>query len=59
MDVHAANAKTALGWLGARLILVDEGAVVSGDLWDAIVTTIGQKSETTIVVCGHARAVWP
>ena len=25
LDIHAANAKTALGWLGARLILVDEG----------------------------------
>ena len=51
MDVHAANAKTALGWLGARLILVDEGAVVSGDLWDAIATTAG-KGETTIIVAG-------
>ena len=51
LDVHAANAKTALGWLGARLILVDEGAVVSGDLWDAIATTAG-KSETTIIIAG-------
>ena len=51
LDVHAANAKTALGWLGARLILVDEGAVVPGDLWDAIETTLG-KGLTTIVVCG-------
>ena len=51
LDVHAANAKTALGWLGARLILVDEGAVVSGDLWDAIATTAG-KGETTIIVAG-------
>ena len=51
MDVHAANAKTALGWLGARLILVDEGAVVSGDLWDAIATTAG-KGETSIIVAG-------
>ena len=51
LDVHAANAKTALGWLGARLILVDEGAVVSGDLWDAIATTSG-KSETTIIIAG-------
>ena len=51
MDVHAANAKTALGWLVARLILVDEGAVVSGDLWDAIATTAG-KGETTIIVAG-------
>ena len=51
LDVHAANAKTALGWLGARLILVDEGAVVGGDLWDAIATTAG-KGETTIIVAG-------
>ena len=51
LDVHAANAKTALGWLGARLILVDEGAVVSGDLWDAIATTAG-KGETTIIIAG-------
>ena len=51
LDIHAANAKTALGWLGARLILVDEGAVVSGDLWDAIATTAG-KGETTIIVAG-------
>ena len=27
------------------------------DLWDAIVTTAG-KGETTIIVCGHAGAVW-
>ena len=51
LDIHAANAKTAYGWLGARLILVDEGAVVPPGLWDAIVTTAG-KSLTTIVVCG-------
>ena len=51
LDIHAANAKTALGWLGARLILVDEGAVVSGDLWDAIATTAG-KGLTTIIVAG-------
>ena len=51
LDVHAANAKTALGWLGARLILVDEGAVVGPALWDAIVTTSG-KGLTTIIVCG-------
>ena len=51
LDIHAANAKTALGWLGARLILVDEGAVVGPGLWDAIVTTAG-KGLTTIVVCG-------
>ena len=51
LDVHASNSRTALGWLGARLILVDEGAVIGPDLWDAIVTTAG-KGLTTIVVCG-------
>ena len=51
LDINAANAKTAYGWLNARLILVDEGAAVPPGLWDAIATTTG-KSLTTIVVCG-------
>ena len=53
LDVHAANAKTALGWLGARLILVDEGAVVGGDLWGRDRDDGRQgKGETTIIVAG-------
>ena len=51
LDIHAANAKTALGWLGARLILVDRGRgrptrSLGRDCDD------GGESLTTIVVCG-------
>lgn len=42
VEAHAANSKTAWGWLGARLIVVDEPAVVGRDLWDAITTSAGK-----------------
>ena len=51
LECFACSARTALGWLGARLILVDEGAVVPEAMWDAIATSAG-KTKTTIVVCG-------
>ena len=50
MSTRRTRRRRSGGW-GARLILVDEGAVVSGDLWDAIATTAG-KGETTIIVAG-------
>ena len=58
LDVHAANAKTALGWLGARLILVDEDAVVGGDLWDDD-SDDGRQGRDDDYCRGHACAVWP
>ncbi len=51
VEAHACNSRTAWAWLGCRLILVDESAVVPRELWDAITTSAG-KTETTIVVCG-------
>ena len=48
LQVHGANAKTALGFLGARLIVVDEPGAVNDAMWDAIVTSCG-KTQTTIL----------
>ena len=51
LQVHGANAKTALGFLGARLIVVDEPGAVNDAMWDAIVTSCG-KTQTTILCFG-------
>ena len=49
--VHGANAKTLLGFLGVRLLVVDEPAAVSDEMWAAIVGSCG-KTKTTILCVG-------
>ena len=49
--VHGANAKTLLGFLGVRLLVVDEPAAVSDEMWGAIVGSCG-KTKTTILCVG-------
>ena len=51
VQVHGANAKTLLGFLGVRLLVVDEPAAVSDAMWSAIVGSCG-KTETTILCVG-------
>ena len=51
VQVHGANAKTLLGFLGVRLLVVDEPAAVSDQMWDAIVTSAG-KTKTLILCVG-------
>ena len=51
VQVHGANAKTLLGFLGVRLLVVDEPAAVSDAMWAAIVGSCG-KTKTTILCVG-------
>ena len=51
VQVHGANAKTLLGFLGVRLLVVDEPAAVSDAMWASIVGSCG-KTKTTILCVG-------
>ena len=42
VTVHGANARTLYGFLGVRLIVVDEPAAVTDDMWSALATSAGQ-----------------
>ena len=35
LQVHGANAKTLLGFLGVRVLVVDEPAAVNDAMWDS------------------------
>ena len=51
LQVHGANAKTLLGFLGVRVLVVDEPAAVNDAMWDSIVTSCG-KTKTLILAVG-------
>ena len=51
LSVHGANAKTLYGFLGVRLLVVDEPAAVSDDMWAALSTSAG-KTRMTILCVG-------
>ena len=51
VQVHGANHRTLLGFLGVRILVVDEPAAVSDAMWAAIVGSCG-KTKTTILCVG-------
>ena len=51
LRVHGANHRTLLGFLGVRILVVDEPASVSDAMWDSIVTSCG-KTKTLILCVG-------
>ncbi len=59
VTVHGANAKTLYGFLGVRLLVVDEPAAVTDDMWAALATSAGKTRMTILCVGTIAPAVKP
>ena len=59
VTVHGANAKTLYGFLGVRLLVVDEPAAVTDDMWAAIATSAGKQKMLILCVGTIAPAVKP
>ena len=59
VTVHGANARTLYGFLGVRLLVVDEPAAVTDDMWAAIATSAGKTRMLILCVGTIAPATKP
>ena len=59
VTVHGANARTLYGFLGVRLLVVDEPAAVTDDMWSALATSAGKTRMLILCVGTIAPAAKP
>ncbi len=59
VTIHGSNAKTLYGFLGVRLLVVDEPAAVTDDMWAAIATSAGKTQMLILCVGTIAPAAKP
>ena len=59
VTIHGANARTLYGFLGVRLLVVDEPAAVTDDMWAAIATSAGKTRMLILCVGTIAPASKP